>query len=252
MVEAEDFDYDGGQFVADWYPEAYLGLGATTNIDFQHSPFQDEAFAYRFAGIPQDLTHDFLRDAFVNVGAFDYDLTWFGNGDWANYTRVYPTGNFYVYGRFSGLGGYSMYLDQVISGAGTTSQTTTRLGRWGIVGRGYNIYDWVPLTDEGLAAPVLVKLNGLATLRIATTGNSNPNYFMLVPASGINLTATRSGNNVVISFPTQAGVIYRVFYREDLTAGSWSLLTTVLGDGTVKTASDPATAAGRFYKVTAP
>ena len=88
------------------------------------------------------------------MGAFDYDLTWFGNGDWANYTRVYPSGNFYVYGRFSGLGGYSMYLDQVVSGAGTTSQVTTRLGRWGIVGRGYNIYDWVPLTDEGLAAPV--------------------------------------------------------------------------------------------------
>lgn len=126
------------------------------------------------------------------------------------------------------------------------------MGRWGIVGRGYSAYDWVPLTDEGLAAPVLVKLNGLATLRIATTGNSNPNYFMLVPASGINLTAGRSGSNVVISFPTQAGVIYRVFYRDNLAAGNWSLLTTVVGDGTVKTASDPATSAGRFYKVTAP
>lgn len=254
MVEAEDFDYDGGQFVASWSPEAYLGLGATTNIDFQHSPFLDEAFIYRAlgGGIPEDKTRDSLRDAFINVGAFDYDLTWFGNGDWVNYTRIYPTGNFYVYGRFSGLGGYSMYLDQVISGAGTTSQVTKRLGRWGIVGRGYSIYDWVPLTDEGLAAPVAVKLNGLATLRIATTGNSNPNYFMLVPASGINLLAGRSGSDVVISFPTQAGVIYRVFYRDNLTAGNWSLLTTVVGDGAVKTASDPATAAGRFYKVTAP
>lgn len=254
MVEAEDFDYDGGQYVGSWFPEAYLGLGATTNIDFQHSPFLDEAFIYRAigGGIPEDKTHDSLRNVFINVGAFDYDLTWFGNGDWANYTRVYPTGNFYVYGRFSGLGGYSMYLDQVISGAGTTSQATKRLGRWGIVGRGYSIYDWVPLTDEGLAAPVAAKLNGLATLRIATTGNSNPNYFMLVPASGINLLAGRSGNNVVISFPTQAGVIYRVFYRDNLATGNWPLLTSVLGDGTVKTVSDPATSAGRFYRVTAP
>jgi len=95
-------------------------------------------------------------------------------------------------------------------------------------------------------------LNGLATLRIATTGNSNPNYFMLVPASGVTLTAGRSGNNVTISFPTQAAVIYRVFYRDNLTAGNWLLLTSVVGDGTVKTASDPATSAGRFYKVTAP
>ena len=27
MVEAEDFDYDGGQYVASWYPEAYLNFG---------------------------------------------------------------------------------------------------------------------------------------------------------------------------------------------------------------------------------
>jgi len=252
MVEAEDFDYDGGQYVASWFPEAYLGLGATTNIDFQHSPFLDEAFLYRPTGIPEDKTHDSLRNAFINVGAFDYDLTWFGNGDWANYTRVYPTGNFYVYGRFSGLGGYSMYLDQVISGAGTTNQTTTRLGRWRIVGRAYNIYDWVPLTDDGLAAPVLVKLNGLSTLRIATTGNSNPNYFMFVPASGITLSATRSGSDVIISFPTQAGVIYRVFSRDGLTTNTWIPLNAVLGDGTVKSVTNPATGIQRLFKVVAP
>ena len=252
MVEAEDFDYDGGQYVGSWVPEAYLNFGAITNIDFQHSPFLGEGFVYRSSGIPEDKTHDSLREAFISVGAFDYDLTWFGNGDWANYTRVYPTGNFLVYGRFSGLGGYSMYLDQVISGAGTTNQVTTRRGRWGIVGRAYNIYDWVPLTDDGLAAPVAVKLNGLGTLRIATTGNSNPNYFMLVPATGITLTTGRSGNNVVISFPTQSGVIYRVFYRDNLNVGNWALLTTVIGDGTVKAASDLATSTGRFYKVVAP
>jgi len=254
MVEAEDFDYDGGQYVGNWYPEAYLLLGATTNIDFQHTPLSppDEDFLYRTDGIPQDKTRDTLREAFINVGAFDYDLTWFGNGDWANYTRVYPTGNFHVYGRFSGLGSYSMYLDQVISGAGTTNQVIKRLGRWGATGGGYSIYNWVPLTDDGLAAPVAVKLNGLSALRVTTTGNSNPNYFMLVPASGIALTAARSGNNVVISFPTQSGVIYRVFYRDDLMAGNWSLLTSVLGDGTVKPVSDPATSTGRFYKVVAP
>ncbi len=254
MVEAEDFDFEGGHYVSVWEPEAYSGLGATTNIDFQHSPFVPEQFKYRAdgGGIPEDLTKDTLRDVFINVGAFDYDLTWFGNGDWANYTRVYPTGNFYVYGRFSGLDGYSMYLDQVISGAGTTGQVTKRLGRWGIVGRGYNVYDWVPLTDDGLAAPVVVKLNGLGTLRVATTGNSNPNYFMLVPTTGVSLSAGRSGNNVVISFPTQSGVIYRVFYRANLTAGNWVLLTTVIGDGTVKPVNDPATPTGRFYQVVAP
>lgn len=252
MVEAEDFDYDGGQFVNPWMPEAYSFLGATTNIDFQHTPLVGEQFAYRTDGIPEGLTKDYLRTRFIDVGARDYDLTWFGNGDWANYTRNYPAGTYYVYGRFSGLGGYSMYLDQIVSGAGTTNQAVKQLGRWGAVGQGYSSYDWVPLTDEGLAAPVLVRLNGLTTLRIATTGNSNPNYFMLVPAIGTKVSIGRSGGNVAISFPTQAGVLYRVFYRDSLGSGNWNVLTTVPGDGTVKSVTDPSGATQRFYMVTAP
>jgi hypothetical protein len=252
MVEAEDFDYGGGQYVTPWFPESYAGSGATTNIDFQHSPLAGEQFTYRTDGIPEDLTHDYLRQVFLDVGARDYDLTWFGNGDWANYTRAYPAGTFYVFGRFSGLDNYTVDLDQVISGAGTTQQATRHLGRWGAVGRAYNLYDWVPLTDDGLAVPVAVTLNGLGTLRIATAGNTNPNYFMLVPAAGLSLSAVRSDGNALISFPTEAGVSYRVFARDDLSTGSWSLLDTVLGDGAVKSVSDPTTQTRRFYKVVAP
>ena len=97
-----------------------------------------------------------------------------------------------------------------------------------------------------------VRVVATNTLRIATTGNNNPNYFMLVPTSGINVSAAKSGGNVIISFPTQAGVVYRVFYRDNLTAGSWTLLTTVLGDGAVKSVNDPSTATRRFYKDVAP
>ena len=103
-----------------------------------------------------------------------------------------------------------------------------------------------------MVAPVAIKLNGQTTLRITTAGSCNPNYFMLVPATGISLTASRSGNNIVISFPTQNGANYRVFYRTDLNAGNWVLLTSVLGNGSVKSVSDPVAATRRFYKVAAP
>lgn len=253
MVEAEDFDDDGGQFVSPWYPDAYLGLGAATNIDFQHSPISGEQFPYRSDGIPEETARDFLRQSFIDVGAFDYHLAWFGPGDWANYTRVYPAGTFYLYVRSAGLGNYTMYLDQVASGAGTANQATRRLGQWTSTGPDNQTHDWVPLTDDGLAAPVAVKFDGLATLRLSTTtGDCYPNYFMLVPASGIVATATKSGPNVNLSFPTQPGVLYRVFYRDSLASGNWALLTTVLGDGSVKSASDPSTAAERFYRVVAP
>ena len=112
----------------------------------------------------------------------------------------------------------------------------------------------MPLTDNGLVAPVVVKLGGTNTLRISTTtGDCYPNYFMLVPASAISLSAAKSGNNINISFPTVAGSNYRVFYRTDLTTGNWTLLNTVLGDGTVKSVTDSSSGGNqRFYKVTSP
>jgi hypothetical protein len=258
MVEAEDFDYDSGQFITNWFPDAYGDpygpYLAVTNIDFQHITLPGEVFNYRSTGIPQDGlgTHDYLRTNWVFYGAPDVVLVFFAGTDWANYTREYPKGAFFAYIRTSGDGPFSMYLDQVVSGAGTTHQITKRLGRFGGVGKNYITYDWVPLTDEGLAAPAVVKLNGTTTLRLTTAGNCNPNYFMLVPASGVTLKASTSANNTVLSFPSQAGVNYRVFYRTNLTAGNWTLLTSVLGNGAVKSVNDPATGTGRFYKVTAP
>jgi hypothetical protein len=262
MVEAEDFDYSGGQYISanDWFPDAYADFygpyPATTNIDFQHITLADEVFQYRAIGIPQDFlgTHDWLRSNFVYYGAQDLVLVFFAGTDWANYTRTYPAGNFYAYIRSSGDGPFSMYLDQVVSGAGTVNQATRRLGNFAGVGKDYNTFDWVPLTDGGLTAPpAVVKLNGVTTLRLTTAGNCNPNYFMLVPAAGITLTAAHSGGNVVLSFPSQAGVNYRVFSRTNLIAGNWTLLTTVLGNGSVKSVSDPTTGSPqRFYKVTAP
>jgi hypothetical protein len=260
MVEAEDFDYGGGQFITNWVPDAYADSNgpfpAVTNIDFQHISLSGEVFNYRSVGIPQDYlgTHDWLRSNFVYYGAQDFVLVFFAGTDWANYTREYPAGSFYVYIRSSGDGPFSMYLDRVISGAGTVNQVTERLGHFGGFGKAptYITYDWVPLTDDGLAAPAVVKLSGITNLRLTTAGNCNPNYFMLVPAIGIPLQATSSAGNAVLSFPSQAGVNYRVFYRTNLIAGDWALLTTVLGDGTVESVSDPVTGTNRFYKVTAP
>ena len=259
MFEAEDFDYNGGQYIsaADWYPDAYQALDATSGIDFEHSTVEGELYPYR-NGIPQSLVQNYTVEArqdFIDAGGIDYQLDWFGIGDWANYTGVYPTGGFYVYVRTAGLSGipFSMYLDRVVSGAGTSNQVTARLGQWSALGINQQTYSWVPLTDAGLAAPVVVKLGGVGTLRLSTTtGDCYPNYFMLVPASGISLSAAHSGGNATISFPTTSGAAYRVFQRASLTTGNWSLLTTVLGDGTVKSVNDPLTGGQRFYKVTSP
>ena len=187
-------------------------------------------------------------------GSIDYVLSFFAAGDWANYTHPYPAGTYYAYARSSGDGPYSMYLDQVVSGVGTVNQVTKRIGQFSGFGRSpvYNVYDWAPLTDAGRVAPATVTLNGQTTLRVTTSGNCNPNYFMLVPTSGIKVNAAPSAGNTTLTFPTQPGVNYSVFYRTNLTTGNWTLLTNVLGTGSVKSVSDPATNSSRFYKVTAP
>jgi hypothetical protein len=73
----------------------------------------------------------------------------------------------------------------------------------------------------------------------------------LVPATGITLSAAHSNGSSVLSFLTQAGVIYRVFYAGNL-GEPWTLLATVPGDGTAKSINDNSSAATRFYKVVAP
>ncbi len=258
MVEMEDYDFGGGQFITNWFPDAYGDFNgpypAVTNIDFQHTILSGESYQYRAVGIPQDFLnqHDWLRSNFVYYGAPDYVLTFFAANDWASYTREYPAGSYYAYMRSSGDGPFSLYLDEVVSGAGTANQTLKHLGRFGGNGKDYITYDWEPLTDNGLSGPAVVTFSGTTTLRVTTSGNCNPNYFMLVPASGISLKAAFSGGNTVLSFPSQAGVSYRVFGKTNLAGDSWTLVTTVLGNGGVQTVSDPAVNGIRFYKVTAP
>src|SRR4029077_19785561 len=135
-------------------PDAYADVNgpypAVTNIDFQHIPQNGESFQYRSSGIPQDFLnpypnhYDYVRSTFV--GSVDFILTFFAATDWANYTRDYPPGSYYVYIRSSGDGPFSMYLDQVVSGATTVNQVTKRLGHFGGFGRSpvYHTYDWAP------------------------------------------------------------------------------------------------------------
>jgi hypothetical protein len=259
MWDAEDYDYNGGQFVINYTPDCYAPFVSVSNIDFQHTvnggePTDGSDFNYRQNGIPQQVAADYLRQVFVNAFATDYQLYWFGGGDWADYTRNYPTGTFNVYARSSGLGIYTMNLGQVVSGAGTTNQVIKPLGQWGSIGVNINTFGWVPLTDAGQVLPAVVHLGGVSTLQVSTpSGNCYPNYFMLVPTTAINITAARAGNNVNISFPTQAGWGYRVFYRTSLTTGSWTLLNSTAGNGSVKSVTDASPGdAQRFYKVTSP
>ncbi|MGH7980950.1 MAG: hypothetical protein ACREE6_16355, partial [Limisphaerales bacterium] len=60
-------------------------------------------------------------------------------------------------------------------------------------------------------------------------------------------TVVLSGSTVKLSFPTFYGPQYSVLYTTDLLHGPWQVLTTIAGDGTVKTVSDTVGSSQRFY-----
>ena len=277
MVEAEDFDFNGGQFIDN--PEPTGGVGPATNSYFLNpgdpgsgmnagifdvdltTPGTDngEQFAYRPGDLcGTEVSSDYLRSKFVANGASDYDVGWWDAGTWLNYTRTFPTNNYYVYGRLAGGGPFSgTSLSLVTSGRGTTTQTTQLLGTFSDQNAaGWQVWHWVPLLDN-IGNPVKVNLGNVQTLRATSGAGLNANFYMFVVASTVpnpvTLTARVSGGNIQISFPTQSQVTYTVLYKNNLSDATWQTLTTIPGDGTVKTATDSVTSpiTARFYKVQA-
>jgi len=253
-VKIDDFDHDSGQWDTvgnGLVPNAYLGQNNNiTNIDYYHAADGGGNFPYRGpAALAQETTSDTPLPGY-SAGS-DYDVGNFNGGDWGNFTRNYPAGKFYVYGRLAGFSG-NVTLSRVTSGQGTTNQILQALGTCptSTANQGWANWNWCLLQNNGI--PAVVNVGGTNTLRVTSGGNVNANYFMLVPLQGITISVNQVGSNIVISFPTVAGSSYRVFYKPSLTGGTWSLLTSVPGNGTVKSVSDPVGPNPRFYQVTSP
>lgn len=112
--------------------------------------------------------------------------------------------------------------------------------------------DFVTLLGTG---PLIVSPPGTASMRI------QPGYHAPDAASGGDVyidmvdvtlqetpaTAVLSGSSLKLSFPTLYGPQYNVLYTTDLIKGPWQTLTSVTGDGTVKTVTDTLGASQRYY-----
>lgn len=61
--------------------------------------------------------------------------------------------------------------------------------------------------------------------------------------------ASRAGSDVEISFTTRIGASYDVVYKTDLTDPTWTLLESVVGDGTTMSVSDTVGSPAAYYRV---
>jgi hypothetical protein len=269
--QAEDYDFGGGQYIDNPTPtsaaaaNSYFGQSGIWNVDEMYGQtVTGETYLYRGGSggdwIGTQVSGDSPLPSYAAAQQIDgsvqnYNVAWWQTNAWMNYTRTFPTGNFYVYGRLAGATAgtpYTNELDKVTSGWGTDTQTTQPLGIFRSVGAGAGIWQWVQLSANG--QPVVVSLSGTNTLRATTlTGGANADFYMLVsvPAAAVSLTASLNSPNIILSFPTQTGFSYTVQYKDALTPGTWTPLgAAVAGDGSVKSVSDGPLGAKRFYRLT--
>lgn len=256
--EAEDFDYNGGQFFDNPQTNAYNGQGAIAGVDTVQVNFGG-TYSYRTGGQDNGPSGDTPRPQYQDPGnpQVDGSIGYFSDGAWCNYTRHYPAGTYYVYGRFAtaATAGTDATLALVTDGWGTATQTTNLLGAFVIPNTGgWGTYQFVPLRD-GSGNLATVTFNGSTnTLQLGrpvdtpASADVNVNFMMLVPV--LSTTASESGTNLAVTFPTLTGFNYQLTYKTNLTDPNWLPVgNPVSGNNTNQTISDPMTGASRFYRL---
>jgi hypothetical protein len=249
--EAEDFDYNNGHFIDNSQTNAYAGLSALANVDTHQVNFAG-VYLYRPNGMDTETNGDFVRPPYSGTGRSDYSIGYFSAGSWANYTRHYPVGNYYLYARLAaGSGATTCILSQVTGGWGTTTQTTNLLGTFSVANTAWESYNLVPLKDAFGNLATLSFNGSTNTLQFGRPGSAtadcNANFLMIVPVFAAN--AISDGTNLNIAFPTQSGFNYQVQYKNNLQDAVWLPLgAPVVGNDTVQSIPDPL-ANARFYRV---
>ena len=202
MIKAEEFDHDGGQFIdnpdyTDGNPpdaNSYYGLNSVEEVDTHKGPSvgDNQLTAYRYDDGSGTQTQTPLATGELAVPRIvnapldgsgnpqqNHMISFWSSGEWQNYTKTFPSGNYNVWARLLTSSGSTINFDQVTGGRGTTSQTTKRLGQFTLSGSGWQ---WVELMQNG--SPAVVNLGGQNTVRMTTGGGASANLYMFVPASG--------------------------------------------------------------------
>jgi hypothetical protein len=243
-----------------------LGAAAQQGVDInfgnsgQAAPGSE---VYRNDGVGSQAATDYVRPKFVAAQAEFNDpkiepinIGYYAAGYWLNYTRDYPTNNYYIWGRLAGGSAYSgTTFDLVTSGVGTTNQALDQLGSFADPNAsGYQTWHWIQLLDTN-GNPVVASLGGKATFRVTSGGGMNTEFFMLVVAPPqFKLTPTLVGNQLGISFPTEIGHNYTLMTSATLPApnatASWTQVGSVIpGTGTsqsVNVTITPSSAQGYY------
>ena len=212
LVEAEDYNYANGQFTDDPAPAGYFGFAGTPLVDYFDTT--DTTFgAYRDADtVDTQVGTDTARAKYTAAGATDYDVGLVAAGEWLNYSRTFPSGNYQAFLRASATVPQQLLLDRVTGDRTQPNQTTTSLGIFSISSAGrLNIYGYAQLSDVS-GNPLPVNLSGVQTLRL-TAPNANDDvqvnfiFFAPAPAAAPRITSATISNGMVTIQWTNGGTL---------------------------------------------
>lgn len=268
VIEAEDFNYDGGKTnpqagvagkdvnVMPYLGGAYAGLGALLGIDFNGNDGNDsdlyrtekDSGGENAVNIAESLGGRFGADRGTYNVESNWRLGWVGGGEWQNYTRTIPNGNYQVWAALSydgrGANNLRAFLDLVTSDPAVTGQTTTRLGSFnGAATGGWGRNELVPMKNAQGAIATL-PFGGTQTLRFFSE-SGDFDYFLLVPTGPVvdpgapRVSATLAGGNVTVTW-TGGGTLE----SGPSVTGPWT--STGDSDGSF---SKAATAAQEYFRV---
>ena len=180
VIEAEDFNYDAGQYLSEasvmpYYGGAYSGLGAVHNVDYHRTYDEPSADDYRLGespNVPMTGNPDMNRRSW-DVTA-NWRLGWISDGNWCNYTRDFPSGYYKVFAALSydgtAPGQLHGTLQRVTKGITTTQQTLQQLGVFDAPGSGgWGRNNLVPLKDAAGGKTVILQLAGVQSLRFSAS-----------------------------------------------------------------------------------
>jgi hypothetical protein len=223
VVYAEDYDFNGGQFIQNPIPtnaagpNSYWGTAGTLGIDQQGAgsggPILTNVYPNRTDGnVSMQVASDLAMPLYAaqdNPAIYNVNLAYNNANQWENYTRnPYPQGASVVYARISGGNGAGVeYLNLLTSGYGTATFATTNLGSFKLAnGTSWSSYTWIPLTDANGNLAIVNLPSGRQTLQLVSGGGENVIDFLIVPAANAGVPPSiLSMNPPIATQPTFAG-----------------------------------------------
>jgi hypothetical protein len=278
-IEAEDFNFDGGEFFDNPVPcetpggseancyfdrVSEIGIDANDdgtddrptddNVDFD--AFLDNGYRFGSGALKDELVDtwtsgDSLRAKFMDVGEGirDFEIERVNTGEWYNYTRNITQGTYQIFLRARVRADQTLSLGTV-SGATSSNQTVTELGQFSVSSTGGS-YGFFPLKDDQ-GRDLVMALGGEQTLRLTAVqadNNVDLNYMMFVPATlsvkpqEITLNIASTGDQITLSWEGDGGQLQ----KSDQVNGNWENVSTTGNSHTI-TADQSA----GFFRIVAP